>query len=443
MKKNSLIIATIALVIASCSDVDTLKKDIQTNNEGNEAISFDSYTSKITRAENSGANYSWIFKNHLSDFEVWAYKNPNASETAKVFNGQVIDAKDDGTFDYHVSTEARYWDKAATTTYHFYAAAPATNGNWNFEDGNVVSYATHNKGYFTTSSTLQADNLRSATTDDSKITSLTETNSSFKAVADIDKMIAAPTSGNYDNYAVAGGHKVQLHFNHILSKMNVTVKKDQETLGTRTVKLVSIEIFGLNNKGDFSEATAAVTTGTYARWNNLGKVQVNNKDVTYKFANESGVTLSDASTGRIYFIESLVIPQPTETEILNYDGTVPEVLYTLDEFNDLKKAEDNTWTDLDADGYTNYTPASDKVKQAAAASPSKPYFKISYTIDNELFTSYHNLAGSFKPAGKETLDFYEGFQNTLNINIKPEKIEFTADVADWADNANVIEAELD
>ena len=36
-----------------------------------------------------------------------------------------------------------------------------------------------------------------------------------------------------------------------------------------------------------------------------------------------------------------------------------------------------------------------------------------------------------------TFSFYEGWQNTLNININPTVITFTADVADWADNKDV------
>ena len=33
--------------------------------------------------------------------------------------------------------------------------------------------------------------------------------------------------------------------------------------------------------------------------------------------------------------------------------------------------------------------------------------------------------------GTSSVDFFEGYQNTFNITIKPDAIEFTADVAAW------------
>ena len=461
MKRNILIIAATALVLAGCSDVDTLKKDVQNNNnEAGEAIGFTSYTQKITRAENSGAAYSWNFYNHQESFRVWAYKNPNNTYTDQVFNGVVIDATRDGDapnyvydFEYHVAGQARFWDKAASN-YEFYAAAPAdgsseTNGDWQFITTGITSYANQNKGYFETTSTLSGVNLRASTSDASKITSLSESTSSFKGTTDIDKLIAAPCSGNYKSFIDPSDntkHIVQLSFIHILSKMNVTVKKDEE-LDPKTVKLLSIEFFNLKNKGEFSESTDPVSTGTYGRWDNVAKAQVNSADVVYSYVSADGddegtepdgVVLSKDASGKIYFIESLVIPQAIETETVDYDGTVPAILYTMAEYNTVHA------NDQDFEAYTDQATydadnSIDKVKTAAhkVNADSKPYFVITYTIDGELFESYHNLAVSFKKANDATLDFYEGFQNTLNINIKPEKIDFTADVAAWDDNEDV------
>lgn len=440
MKKYLFILATSAIV-ASCSDIDSLK-DVNTQSNGDEAISFTSYASKLTRAENSGEGYIWSFYTHQPDFKVYAYKNPNSSETGQVFSGQVIDAKSDGSFDYHTASDARYWDKNVTTVYQFYAAAPA-DGDWEFKTTNIVSYATQNKGYFETASTLKGNNLRSGATDANHITALAEATSSFKTVDDIDKMIAAPCSGSYNDFLVPASnpaaHKVQFDFIHILSKMNVTVKKDNnEVLNGKTVKLISIEFFNIKNYGEFSEATAANADGGYARWSNQAKEQVNSADVTYKFENADGVELSN--TDRIYFIESLVIPQPTATQTVDYDGTItPAVLYA-----DLADYNATNDPDIDQDAF-DALEGDELIKTPAVkvSGSSEPYFVISYTIDTELFTSYHNLASSFKLANKSTLDFNEGWQNTLNINIKPEKIEFTADVANWDDNEAVADADLE
>ena len=438
MKKFLFILAT-AAIVASCAENDSFK-EINTQGTGNEAISFTSYTSKATRAENSGAAYSWSFYTHQPDFIVYAYKNPNNAYSDQVFSGQIIDANSDGSFAYHTATEARYWDKSATTQYQFYAAAPSgNNGNWEFKTTNIDSYANQDKGYFTTSSTLSGVNLRSATTDNSKITSLAEATSTFKETADVDKLIASPCSGNYPSFvdpSDASKHVVQFHFNHILSKLNVTVKKDATTFGTKEVKLESITFYNIKNSGDFSEATAAVTTGSHGRWSNQARAQVSNADVVYTFSNADGVALD--GTTPIYFIESLIIPQPIQAQTVDYDGTIPAVLYAdLTDYKTDHPDYSGEWDDLTAD---------QKVKTAASSvinnANAEPYFKISYTIAGELFTSYHNLATAFKTTSESTLNFYEGFQNTLNITIKPEKIDFTADVAAW-DNGSVAPASAD
>ena len=471
MKKSLFITVATALIFASCAQVDTLKNDIQNGgNEEGEAIGFTSYTQKLTRAENSTANYDWTFFNHHETFKVWAFKNPNTSYDSPIFvdsnsgTGVVIDATRTGSsapytysFGYAVAAEARYWDKSATTVYNFYAAAPAagsteTNGGWTLVTTGVDSYANQDKAYFTTTSTLSGVNLRAATTDASKITSLAEATSSFKNTADIDKLIAAPQSGSYPNYydAVSNKHVVPLHFNHILSKMNVTVKKDA-ILESKQVRLLKIEFFNLKNKGNFNEGLAAATTaGSLLRWQNQAKAQVSSNDVVYSYISTDGddadddpdgVLLSKEANEKIYFIESLVIPQATEVEAVDYDGTVTPAVYYTDytEYNTANSAS------LTEEQY-NQLPDAQKIKTAAVkvSGTSKPYFVITYLIDDELFQSYHNVAASFKVADANvtTFDFLEGYQNTLNINIKPEEIEFTADVADWAESTNNEEVDI-
>ena len=81
--------------------------------------------------------------------------------------------------------------------------------------------------------------------------------------------------------------------------------------------------------------------------------------------------------------------------------------------------------------------------------PSEPYFTIKYSIDNEIFTASYNLAAAFKNMDNNQFEsdgvtdkdvkfaFYAGWQNTLNIIINPTAIQFTADVAEWATNADV------
>ena len=443
MKKYLFILATVAIV-ASCSDTDTLKKDIQNGN--GEAISFETFTTKQTRAENSSAEYSWAFFNHHDDFQVWGYRNTNA---AAVFNGDVVTVTSDGaqspTYTYTYSP-IRFWDKSASE-YEFYAAAPsdpydATNNaqGWNFvatgiTAANIVNAANQNQGYFTTKSTLAPSNIADATGD------LKE---SFKTADDVDKMIAAPVAVPYADFKKT----VQFNFIHILSRLNVTIKKDASLepanhVLQQKVVLSSLEIKNLNCYGEFDEHTAPSTTGNNTRWSQRGTP----RDYTAYAADvEVGTTAK-------YVIESLVIPQDANFEAVALDGkahaATPATYYaTLEEYNAAKDDnKDASWWDTNKEtSATIKTPAGSNV--AAVSASSKPYLVLTYTIQQthdatgtaftqgnepsaQQFVVYYNLANAFG-LQSGNLAFYEGWQNTLNITIKPDRIEFCAKVAEWS-----------
>ena len=371
MKKYLFILATAAL-FAACSDTDTFKKDIKTE-DYKMPIRFESYTQATTRAENSTASYNWTFFNHHESFRVWSYKNTEATDP--VFNGDTVTVAEVAADQYsYTYSPLRYWDKAAST-YQFYAAAPA-DGNWTFESGEITDAAKQNLGYFTTSSVLTGTNL--------VLTPNTDLQNSFKDSTDVDKMIAAPCEVEKSYFS----NPVNLHFNHILSKFNVSLRKDT-LLKNQIVTLKKFEVKLLKDKGTFTEGSA---TYTYPE---------GGKNNRWSAETENGVTYASTDSFVVdtlpYFIvESLVIPQDAEYESIELDGTTDEV---------------------------------------------KPYFEIVYTIwdgvqhhDAERFKAFYNLANAF---GVDTLiKFNEGWQNTLNITLQPDVIEFTADVAEWATNLN-------
>lgn len=439
MRKNLIIIATTALVFAACSNNDSLKSDIQTGNE--DAINFSSYTSKLTRAtENNTANYSWEFFNHHESFQVWGYKN--TSETA-VFNGDIVTVTSDGaatpTYTYTYSP-IRYWDKAATS-YQYYAAAPK-NANWTLNG--VESVATQGSGYFTTSSTLTGTNIADGTTN---------YYDSFKSAnGDIDKLIAAPKTV----YKVHFSQEVQLNFIHILSRLNVTVKKG-EILKDQTVIVKKLEIHNLKPIGAFNESTAASQNGNNTRWTESGNALTYaaplDKEVT------ATITSSNPNPDPQYLIQSLVIPQDAAYESIALDGQAKTaanaVLFTLDEYNAYFGTNLNS-TDFAAltDAEKTKIPAVDAAN--AIASTTIPYLVINYTIQDKTgagpdyptadeFTAYFNLAAAFGMDGVDhtndtptagtdqtKLAFNEGWQNTLHITLNPDAIEFCAKVSEWS-----------
>ena len=416
------------------------------------AISFETFTTKQTRAtENSEASYSWAFFNHHDNFQVWGYRNTN---DAPVFNGDVVTVTSDGqttpTYTYTYSP-IRYWDKSASE-YEFYAAAPSDPYNatsnaqgWNFVStgitaANIVNAADRNKGYFKTTSTLVPSNIADVTGD------LKE---SFKSVADVDKMIAAPVAVPYADFKKT----VQFNFIHILSRLNVTIKKDASLEPNdhklqQKVVLSSLVIKNLNGYGEFNESSAPSTAGNNTRWSNRGIP----KDYTAYAAD------IEVSTTAKYVIQSLVIPQDAPFEIVALDGaehasTSATYYATVEEYN---AAKGLTGTDAkDADWWENTATENDKTKTPASTTTVKaategtePYLVLTYTIQQthnasgeaiaeanlpsaQTFVVYYNLANAFG-LQSGNLAFNEGWQNTLNITIKPDRIEFCANVAEWS-----------
>ena len=357
MKKQYFLMAMAATMFAACSQTEVIDEVV--DNSTPKAIGFTTYAEGQTRAENSSANYEWDLEKHHSTFKVWAYKNVSND---KVFTGDIV--SHDGTkWDY---TNTRYWDKAASW-YEFYAAAPQ-NFNWVLNE----KTADKNDDYFTLANyELKGDNLNSGGFSDYK-------ESFSNVVNDVDLMIAEPKKVEYANFNT----DVQLNFIHILSRLNITVKKDGSV--DDQVNLVKLDVVDLKNIGNFNEdnITGTLANGITNRWiaaDNYTTITYDKNDVV--------------GTNAKYAVQALVIPQNADFEEVKLDGK-----------------------DMNAN--------------------PKPYIRIEYTITPtggyaETFVAYYNLANAF---GETTaIAFNEGWQNTLNITIYPTAIKFDANTAPWGE----------
>ena len=135
MKKSYLIIAAAAALFAACSDNDSFKEI--NNQQGSDAITFSTFTSKQTRAENSDALYTWAFLNNHTSFQVWAFKDIAPAADKAVFAGDVVAVSGTVADTKYEYSPLRFWDKTAGK-YHFYAAAPSFGNNdaekWELEE---------------------------------------------------------------------------------------------------------------------------------------------------------------------------------------------------------------------------------------------------------------------------------------------------------------------
>lgn len=364
MKKYLFILAT-AAIVASCSNND-LRDDIQ--NEQAE-IGFTTFTGKLTRAgsENSGMETTHALNTHHTAFKVWGYKTVSSNATA-VFgetNNAGTQVSWNSTSSVWEYSPLRFWDKSATN-YKFYAAAPAS-ANWAYANDKISL-----TGFSVDGATIAA----SASID---------ADANFGAK---DIMISEDVTVEPADYTAT---RVQLSFIHLLTRLNIGVKKATPALDDYVVKLTSLKVFNLVDGANFSEATAAVQSGSIARWSANNTVSSNSK-AGYGYTTETVVT-----TSLNYVYQSLFIPQQ-----IDYVANIP-------------------------------------LNGTGLGATSKPYLNIQYSLyasdGTTLIDSYsyfYNLADMFNGANSsDDVAFNEGWMNTLKITIEPVAINFAADVYEW------------
>lgn len=408
MKKSYLMIAVAAALFAACSNTEEIK-EISTQGP---AIGFTTYYQKATRAtENSDESYTWDLSDHHTTFKVWSYKN---TSTTAVFNGEQVRWDTSLEPDAWTYNNNRYWDKVATD-YYFYACAPYTDSDSPFKFNGVSSSVdTQDDGYFTvgSSSSLYSkagENVSAyaKSTANPKEASATMINSWTSAGAsDVDLMIAEEKHMSKAGSSLIYNQPVQLNFIHILSRLNISVKTVtgfNPTVGTNDIIVVdNITIGNMKKAGYFEEnktlsENVTLAGGTYERWTTsaVENSPAYSYDLNYK------ADLTDK-----YVIEALMLPQALGVDVIKADGS-----------------------DI--------------------ADSDEPYLYIKYTISNhamdetskQVYEAYYNLAtiltaNSTNNMTASNTAFNEGWQNTIHITIDPDKIDFAAKTAIWADTNN-------
>ena len=316
MKKNYLILAAAAAMLASCAETEKLNNELRDNEEPT-AIVFSSYSEKATRADNgddSNINNLEFFhstfavygtKQSVNDPTVISYIFGGTAEaTGGVKNGTVCTYTNNNNASFYGSNwsydDPRYWDKQSN--YQFIAYAPAVESNpLRYEyaaTGKLVG--AEGNDFVATDYYLTGKNLQATPSNASKNKGFNVNNQ------DLDLM----TSGLKEQ--VGSNHEqVQLTFKHILAKINIMIGK-AATLDEATVTIDSVAILNLKDKGSYSENRYNAQTPVSGwRPNNVN----NNADYILKYIKPQGSTLALDATNNsavqyLYFIESLVIPQP-------------------------------------------------------------------------------------------------------------------------------------
>lgn len=449
-----------AALFAACSENDLIVDNFMSGEAASQesAIGFGSGMNNMvgTRAENSNAEEKNDLENFWYTMRIWGYKNIKNTDgtftSTAVFNADTdnplyeksiatwtasglaapFDAKD-----WYYSP-VRYWDKTATS-YDFHAAAPDTlpgnealNWEWHqvMADGTVWNAAQadgEGAGYFTLADfQLNGESLPLSTAVSNGDTAVFGGKTPKKqewTTKDIDLMIATDVTGvdPKSHTSVENGNaRVTFDFNHILSRLNIGIKigngvavkydknaEEKDILEKPVegvVMLGRVEIVGLNTKGSFDEGVlqipdnkeqamngenVVVTTGTLAmgttkRWSSLSSATtaaVDNNYSTYGFPNEK-------VNGKKY-------QERTKDDSLNLTK-----LFT-DKYNTGIKYKKDDFKMIFQGLVIPQTVEYDEIPLDGSKLGDKPYLKISYSLDGEVFTNYYNLAAIFSKYNDE------------------------------------------
>lgn len=355
MKKNYFMLAAATMMLAACAETD-LVNEIAVE-ETPQAISFETFAQKATRAASEGETELYT---HHESFFVWGYKMVPTTVTA--FDKETVTYN---TSSQQTSTKweyapLRYWDKTATS-YEFYAATPVAE-NWQIVTTDNSGNLAADDYYLTLSDFTLTDH------DATDQSNREEEIVSFNGDEDnkINKDLMVSTSDTEFEL-------VDFTFKHILARLNVTVKKDDDF--AETITITEFNVCNLKNKGTYTHKASPT-------W------QIANDATNLTYSTSANCKLTNNAQ---YLLQSLVIPQTA-----------------------------------------NYT----SIPTDRSANDNNPYIWIQYTIQDETidnstaetFDAYYNLAAVF---GDENLPLEEAYQYNLNITISPEAIKFTGDVVNW------------
>ena len=410
-------IAAAAALFAACSDNDTFKEVAEENVE----IGFSSQAvSKATRAV-QGIDLPWFqtvgsaTEGHR--FGVYGFKNVfltgsdqykiDTQKGTDIFNNEIVYCSDVTTSNNVVTSVTwshntiRFWDKAATKAYNFYAYAPYATANVTYAKGSVQGTGEAEASRQNYSPTFTFTNLP-------LIAEITEDN------CDADKMVAAAvkeidyatiTADSYANsHSATHGNAptVKFTFNHILSKLSFKVvtdiKKHNETDGVATFTVKEIDF-------DFPLVSNVQDVVSFASENPEGAVTyatTPTKDGTYDVSSVSNLEV-------VYKSEAgFVVPSTLSSS--NNTALEPTISVTADANNVASKTY--IVTPVAATGYTEHS------------------FDVKVTYDVEYpndVTETGCIATGTIAYSPEQNDYY-----IVVIKLDPAQIEFCVEsVNDW------------
>lgn len=384
-----LTIAAAAATMAACSNNELLTETLSQENNAPSMIGFTSYSEKETKGNTSvDTNLEY----YHSSFAVYGTKQSvyNSTDVQYVFGGKAEkkDTVDGETCKYLASTmepllgdwryeDPRYWDKKAN--YAFIAYAPASDKNplrYVYTAAKALVGDPENKFVTRETFVLEGTNLQATPSGAPKVKGFT-----VEAGHDLDLMTAGAVTQSGSSHS----EYVTFVFRHILSKLNVSFDKT-EALQNSTVTIREVTITGLKDAGDYDEGqynNTLSTSGWTASYSDDAEDHAPSYTGTKTLNNGTYSSTNNAFTkgDRIFFIESLIMPQKITAE----NQVKLTAKYTI-------KSGNHT------EDYTS-------------------------VLDLYEVEQFHQ--------------FFDGYNYTLRLTIGPDMIKFDSSVGTWADQTAV------
>ena len=280
MKKNYFLLAASTMMFAACAQTDMVNEVV--TEEAPQAIGFDAFAGKTTRAELTDATLK------EKGFQVWGYKAPTAtsidwSKQYTVFDNIAVTYNT--TNNIWNSQTTKYWDR--TSTYKFYAAAPSS--------------ASAYYSIVPTTGMISIANAESAKSKDSN-----------------DYLIDRDGCTNVDGAYTGTEHAaVNFDFHHIMSKLSFKLK----AAVAEEIEVTRLVMTGWNSGlGTFTQN--ATTTPNVANNNSewtIATAGVGNITLVGAGSSQASITLnSDMTTPSTVTDEYIMVPQIIDAENLTF-----------------------------------------------------------------------------------------------------------------------------
>ena len=403
-----------ATIVASCSD-STKLNNVDHQTVQNEKIGFVTYSEKATRADETNSVNLYDF---YKVFDVYAWKTAGGVEQSVFSHDPVEHFTDDtqGTVVYATAPAkpSVEWGNINDTQYKgwFYKDVRywdklATSYNFYAIAPYEVtpSPALHIENGDDNIAIGSASDIYKVSTEKNLAINPTITNEKKYFGFNKDYMLADKSETKFN--------LVTMTFHHILTKLNVKITLTDSYIGSQPFTIKKLHIVGLEDEGYFNYGTSMTDNG----WTTTaGKSYDWKIENDYILKNVPADVDDKTEYSGYYWIQTLVFPQ---TLTCSAEG-------------------------------------------AKTAAPAGKYLYIEYTIGDEIFKAYYDLAYVFNPTLKcikeavlytdeelaadaslsqpkepavtvaGTYDLAQGSEYTINIKVGPEPIIFEAKATKWA-----------